>query len=148
MTIMFSLRGSVSSWTDKRTRKIHEVLQGVKLVKLFGWEEAFLSIIDRFRIQELNFLYKALVVLAASLALANCYPLLGSVVAFVAYSATGHGAGNAEAVFTSLSLFKLLGIPLLTIPIALGFLADARSGLQVCTLTFSRADEPPASGRS
>ncbi|PLW51514.1 hypothetical protein PCASD_00390 [Puccinia coronata f. sp. avenae] len=130
MTIMFSLRGSVSSWTDKRTRKIHEVLQGVKLVKLFGWEDAFLSIIDRFRIQELNFLYKALVVLAASLALANCYPLLGSVVAFVAYSATGHGAGNAEAVFTSLSLFKLLGIPLLTIPIALGFLADARSGLQ------------------
>ncbi|KAI9628445.1 hypothetical protein KEM48_011604 [Puccinia striiformis f. sp. tritici PST-130] len=130
MGLMFSLRMKVTSWTDKRTRKTQEVLQGVKLLKLFGWEEAFLSIIDRFRVQELNILRKALVVLAASLALANSFPLLGSVIAFVTYSALGHGAGNAEAVFTSLSLFNLLALPLLLLPIALGSIADARSGIQ------------------
>ncbi|EFP76864.2 uncharacterized protein PGTG_02325 [Puccinia graminis f. sp. tritici CRL 75-36-700-3] len=130
MGLMFSLRMKVVSWTDKRTRKTQEVLQGVKLLKLFGWEEAFLSIIDRFRVKELNLLHKALVVLAASLALANSFPLLGSVIAFVTYSAMGHGAGNPEAVFTSLSLFNLLGLPLLILPIALGSIADARSGIQ------------------
>ncbi|KAI9618873.1 hypothetical protein H4Q26_012127 [Puccinia striiformis f. sp. tritici PST-130] len=100
MGLMFSLRMKVTSWTDKRTRKTQEVLQG------------------------------ALVVLAASLALANSFPLLGSVIAFVTYSALGHGAGNAEAVFTSLSLFNLLALPLLLLPIALGSIADARSGIQ------------------
>ncbi|WAR53410.1 hypothetical protein PtB15_2B841 [Puccinia triticina] len=130
MGLMFSLRMKVVSWTDKRTRKSQEVLQGVKLLKLFGWEEAFLSIINRFRVRELHLLKKALVVLAASLALANSFPLLGSIVAFVTYSAMGHGAGNAEAVFTSLSLFNLLGLPLLILPIALGSIADARSGIQ------------------
>ncbi|MBW0469278.1 hypothetical protein O181_008993 [Austropuccinia psidii MF-1] len=129
MALMFSMRSKVTGWTEKRTRKTQEVLKGMKLLKLFGWEEAFLKIINSNRQKELDFLGRALVVLTGAEAIGSSLPLVGSILAFITYSATGHGPGNPQAVFTSLTLFQLLGMPLLLFPVALGSIADASNAI-------------------
>ncbi|KAG0148314.1 hypothetical protein CROQUDRAFT_669974 [Cronartium quercuum f. sp. fusiforme G11] len=125
MQAMFSLRVKVMKFTDERTKKIQEVLSGMKILKLFAWESPYLAFIHRARTSELSILRWLLIVRAGTMALAMSLPLLGSVLAFITYAATGHGSGNAGAVFTSLTLFNLLRMPLLMLPVSLGTITDA-----------------------
>lgn len=134
MTAMFTLRVKVMRWTDQRTKKIQEVLGGMKILKLFAWETPYLAFIHRARTNELKILRSLLVTRAGTMALAMSLPLLGSVLAFVTYSAVGNGRGNPSAVFTALTLFNLLRMPLLMLPVALGTITDASNACKVWIL--------------
>lgn len=43
----------LQDWTDKRLRQTNEVLQGVRLLKLCGWEDDFMDRILHTRHKEL-----------------------------------------------------------------------------------------------
>lgn len=40
--------------TDQRVRKTNEVLDGIKVIKLYGWEENFLNEVEKIRSDELT----------------------------------------------------------------------------------------------
>ena len=40
--------------TDKRVKQMNEVLQGIKVVKLYNWEESFMASIMSARALEMN----------------------------------------------------------------------------------------------
>ncbi|EGR28863.1 hypothetical protein IMG5_167720 [Ichthyophthirius multifiliis] len=44
--------------TDKRLNLINECVQGIRLIKMYGWEQVFSQRIDQIRIQELNLILK------------------------------------------------------------------------------------------
>src|SRR5690349_1253971 len=53
MRQLIKARKKVLPLTDKRVKLTQEVLQGIRVVKLFAWEKSFLSRLDGLRIAEL-----------------------------------------------------------------------------------------------
>jgi hypothetical protein len=42
-------------WTDKRAKLLQELLGGVRVIKLFSWEQPFLKRLSAFRVKEMGF---------------------------------------------------------------------------------------------
>ena len=129
MKKLFGLRRRSMAWTDKRAKLLQELLGGMKVIKFFAWEVPFLARISEYRQKEMkyvichfphsiihHFRYRyirtLLLIRAGNNAVAMSMPVLASVLAFITYSATGHTLEPA-AIFTSLTLFTLLRLPLM-----------------------------------
>lgn len=54
---------------DSRIKLISEVLQGIKVLKLYAWENAFIKKVERFRVLELKAVKKYALLLSGALAL-------------------------------------------------------------------------------
>ncbi|KAG1785703.1 ABC transporter [Suillus plorans] len=121
---LFSLRMKSMAWTDKRSKALHEVLSGMRVIKFFSWEVPFLKRISDYRRNEMAYIRTLLIIKSAMNALAISLPSLACVVAFVTYSLTGHSL-TAANIFTSLTLFNLARLPLMFLPLSLSSIADA-----------------------
>nr|XP_006822844.1 PREDICTED: ATP-binding cassette sub-family C member 9-like [Saccoglossus kowalevskii] len=95
--IMSNVQRSVLKYSDQRMKKSNELLQGIKLLKLYGWEELFSSAIETVRTSE----------------------------SFAVYSAVSPTPLTPELAFSSLALFNQLIIPLVLLPNAIGFFVSA-----------------------
>jgi ABC-type multidrug transport system fused ATPase/permease subunit len=124
MKKLFGLRRKSMAWTDKRAKLLQELLGGMKVIKFFAWEVPFLARISEYRRKEMSYIYNLLVIRAANNAVAMSMPVLASVLAFITYSATGHTL-RPDVIFTSLTLFNLLRLPLMFLPVSFSAIADA-----------------------
>ena len=55
--IMYGIN-SLQKCSDERLKKTNELLQGIKLLKLYAWEGLYCKAIEIIRAKELNFLLK------------------------------------------------------------------------------------------
>ncbi|KAF9560470.1 ABC transporter [Agrocybe pediades] len=124
MKKLFGLRRKSMEWTDKRAKLLQELLGGMKVIKFFAWEVPFLERISTYRRNEMAYIRSLLLIRSANNAVAMSMPVLASVLAFITYSATGHTLEPA-AIFTSLTLFTLLRLPLMFLPVSFSAIADA-----------------------
>lgn len=118
MRAMFVLRQKTAAWTDKRLKLLQELLNGVKIIKFFSWEEPNIQKIDNLRREELWRLRGLLIIRSGFQALAISMPTLAAVVAFLTFAGIGRNQDPA-IIFTSLSLFNLLRMPLMMLPLSL-----------------------------
>ncbi|OJA17096.1 hypothetical protein AZE42_12735, partial [Rhizopogon vesiculosus] len=121
---LFALRMKSMLWTDKRSKLLQELLSGIRVIKFFSWEVPFLKRISEYRQNEMAYIRTLLLMRAAMSAFAISLPALASVLAFVTYSLTGHSLSAAN-IFSSLTLFQLVRIPLMFLPLSLSSIADA-----------------------
>ncbi|KAH8915903.1 ABC transporter [Atractiella rhizophila] len=128
MKVMFGLRKRIMVYTDQRAKLIRELMNGIKIIKLFAWENPYLEKVNSIRMKELSILRRLLIVRAGNMAVFMSIPLLGSVVGFVVYDLTGH-VQNPAVIFTSLTLFQLLRMPLTMLPVSLSTTTDAWNAL-------------------
>ncbi|KAF8884414.1 multidrug resistance-associated ABC transporter [Gymnopilus junonius] len=119
--------------TDKRVRLTTEVLQGIRLIKMYGWEAFYLNRIVHLRSQEIKRLRKSSISLALLVAMFVFMPQLAAVLSFITYALTKHDL-NVAVIFTSLQLFNILRAPLLLLPFAL-------SGIAGSVVSFNRLCE-------
>ncbi|KAF5392368.1 hypothetical protein D9757_001460 [Collybiopsis confluens] len=129
MKKMFSFRRQSMSWTDKRAKLLQELLGGMKIIKYFAWEVPFLKRIAGYRFKEMYYIRSLLVIRAANTALAMSLPTLASVLAFITYSLSGHELNPAD-IFASLTLFNLLRMPLMLLPMSFSAITDAHNAIQ------------------
>lgn len=61
---------------DKRVRMMSELLRGVKVIKMYAWEESFMQRINSIRKKELTIMRRAAYVNAFISALNQCSPFL------------------------------------------------------------------------
>ncbi|EIW84207.1 ABC transporter [Coniophora puteana RWD-64-598 SS2] len=125
----FSLRVKSMSWTDKRSKLLQELLSGMRVIKFFGWELPFLKRISEYRYQEMKYIRTLLIFRAGMNAFAISLPALATVLAFITYSLTGHSL-NAATIFSSLTLFQLVRMPLMFLPLALSSISDAATACE------------------
>ncbi|KAJ2744463.1 Transporter of the ATP-binding cassette (ABC), partial [Coemansia sp. BCRC 34301] len=100
----------LTSLSDERVTVITELLQGIKAVKLFGWESRFLEMVDERRERQLKYMWKLLVAWVRVHVASSLAPMLVLVIIFIAYII---GFGNkltAEIAFTTISVFQLIRI--------------------------------------
>ncbi|KAJ2926057.1 hypothetical protein H1R20_g11027, partial [Candolleomyces eurysporus] len=121
--IMFTQRNKAIKITDKRTQLTNEVLQGIRLVKCYGWETFYLLRIGGLRAQEVKAIRKGVIALSTLICVFHSIPIIAAILSFITYSLTGHDL-NVAVIFASLQLFNVIRIPLLMLPFALSSLAS------------------------
>jgi ABC-type multidrug transport system fused ATPase/permease subunit len=140
---LFVRRRAINKVTDQRVSLTQEILQSVRFVKFFGWENAFIDRLDDFRNREISAIQVVLGIRNAIMAIGVSLPIFASMLAFITYSLTNHNLAPAE-VFSSLALFNGLRMPLNMLPLVIGQVTDALSSLsrlQEFMLAEEREDE-------
>ncbi|XBW36192.1 hypothetical protein QEN19_001772 [Hanseniaspora menglaensis] len=94
---------------DLRTKLITELLNNIKIVKIYNWQKPLISRLNKLRDSDelgnyasLNY-FNALITFLWSM-----IPLLVACASFLSYSIINHKPLNANIIFTSVSLFNLL----------------------------------------
>ena len=89
-----------------------------------------------------------LMIRSANNAVAISLPVLASVLSFVVYSLSGHDLNPAD-IFASLTLFQLLRLPLMFLPLSFSAIADAQNAIERLygvfdaeTLTDTKVQDP------
>ncbi|XP_042357577.1 canalicular multispecific organic anion transporter 1 isoform X2 [Plectropomus leopardus] len=102
---------------DKRLKIMNEILNGIKILKLYAWEPSFQAQVEGIRGQELKVMRKFAYLTSVSTFIFSCAPALVSLATFAVF--VGVSPSNvltAEKAFTSISLFNILRFPLAMLP--------------------------------
>ncbi|KAJ2615225.1 hypothetical protein EV177_001678 [Coemansia sp. RSA 1804] len=99
---------TVKDVSDKRVSIITEVVQGIRAVKLFGWESCFVDKINKQRSIQLEKFWLAQKWQICVNALAALGPVLIPIVMFTVYVAILGNKLTAEIAFTSISVFQVV----------------------------------------
>ncbi|KAJ1870378.1 hypothetical protein LPJ55_004696, partial [Coemansia sp. RSA 990] len=127
---------------DQRMQELTETILNIKGIKLYAWQAAFISRIDRIRnslelaaLKHVG-LWKSLLTLTSSL-VTVCIGLMTFAV-YVIFDGTSHGQLSSQLIFVSLSLFMLLEEPLSQTPTVVSvFINATRSYYRICKLVTS-----------
>ncbi|KAK6354470.1 hypothetical protein TWF730_008870 [Orbilia blumenaviensis] len=134
-------RKAMNHITDKRVGLMQEILQGVRFVKLFGWEESFLKELGILRRREVRSVQFLLAIRSAVNAVSMSLPVFASILAFVTYSLL-HPSLNPATIFASITLFNTLRLPLNFLPVVIAESIDAFLSLQRIQAYLLQEDEP------
>uniref|UniRef100_A0A8C3LI24 Canalicular multispecific organic anion transporter 1 n=1 Tax=Chrysolophus pictus TaxID=9089 RepID=A0A8C3LI24_CHRPC len=107
---------------DERMKIMGEVLNGIKILKLFAWEPSFEKRINEIRACELKDLLKFSYLQSVSIFVFSCAPFLVSVslASFAVYVLVDeNNVLDAQKAFTSISLFNVLRFPMAMLPLVL-----------------------------
>ncbi|XP_071810168.1 ATP-binding cassette sub-family C member 9-like [Asterias amurensis] len=105
------LRKSALKISDDRLKQTHEMLQGMKLIKLYGWEKIFCDVITSVRNREIKKLMWAVVLYSVSILTSYFIPAFVTLLSFVLFIVfTGLPLTPAIA-FTTLTIVNQLRFP-------------------------------------
>ncbi len=121
---LFRRRIAINKITDQRVSLTQEILQGVRFVKYFGWETAFLERIQSIRKREIHSIQILLSIRNAILSIGMSMPVFAAMVSFITFS-HAHSHLDPAKIFSSLALFNSMRIPLNFLPLVIGQVIDA-----------------------
>ncbi|KAF7219965.1 ATP-binding cassette sub-family C member 2 [Nothobranchius furzeri] len=102
---------------DKRLKIMNEMLNGIKILKLFAWEPSFQAQVEGIRGEELKVMRKFAYLTSVSTFVFSCAPALVSLATFAVFvGVSPDNVLTAEKAFTSISLFNILRFPLAMLP--------------------------------
>ena len=102
---------------DRRCKLMDEILNGIKVLKLYAWEKSFQQKVLDIRQSELSALIKAAYMNAFTSFLWTSAPFLVALASFTCYVLVDeNNILDANTAFVSLTLFNLLRIPLNILP--------------------------------
>lgn len=113
------MRKGKMKFTDERVKLINEVLSGIRIIKYYAWEKAFIANISHIRDEELKILEAMGYLFGAAFALL----MLGAtqiqtILIFFTYVSRG-GQLDAAKAFTTLTLFGQMTSPFIFLPYGL-----------------------------
>ncbi|XP_018359852.1 PREDICTED: multidrug resistance-associated protein 1 isoform X1 [Trachymyrmex cornetzi] len=111
---------------DERVKLMNEVLNGIKVLKLYAWEPSFEQQILKIRVKEIQVLKEAAYLNAGTSFIWSCAPFLVSLVSFTTYVLIDEkNVLNSTIAFVSLSLFNILRFPLSMLPMMITNIVQA-----------------------
>ncbi|QUC20031.1 uncharacterized protein UV8b_04272 [Ustilaginoidea virens] len=125
---------NIMAATDKRINVTNEVLQNIRIIKYFAWEERFGRIIDEKREAELKALRSRFTLWACAVAIWNSVPVLITFFSFLVYTLIEKKPLYPSIAFTAISLFMLLRVPL-------DQLGDMFAHVQEAKVSIDRVEE-------
>ena len=122
-------RERVVSITDKRVTSMKEIIDAMRLIKMYAWEESFLSRILEVRNKEVWELTKANFTVSVTRTVAPCISIFATFGTFIVMTLCGVELGTTTA-FTILSIFTNLQFPVDTLPYAVRNISEANVGFR------------------
>lgn len=137
-SIISSFAKETAKFADDRVKLINEVFSGIRIVKLMAWESSFTSKILAVRFNELILKRKSAIMGALTSTIMMASPLIVALATFPIYSSLyGMTPGGA---FSALTLFNILRLPLMVIPMLIMNIATANASIDRLALFLSSPD--------
>ncbi|KAI8485108.1 Multidrug resistance-associated protein 4 [Branchiostoma belcheri] len=138
-----TLRSEIALKTDKRVNLMHEVISGIRAVKLYTWEELFTHQIQDIRGNEVKDIKTSSAYRAFNAALFYCSAKIIMFFTFLTFSLIGGGI-TSRTVFVAVSYFDVLRLSLTWyIPLAVQFGSEAfASAKRIQEFLLLEEDDP------
>ncbi|XP_030629091.1 canalicular multispecific organic anion transporter 2 [Chanos chanos] len=118
-------------YKDARIKLMNEILNGIKVLKLYAWEISFKEKVLQIRQKELNVLRKTAYLSALSIMAWTSAPFLVALTTFAVYvTVDENNVLDAEKAFVSLALFNILRFPLNMLPQVISSIVQAGVSLK------------------
>ncbi|XP_041075962.1 ATP-binding cassette sub-family C member 3-like isoform X1 [Polyodon spathula] len=118
-------------YKDARIKLMSEILNGIKVLKLYAWENSFKEKVKQIREKELKVLRKSAYLGAVSIFAWTSAPFLVALTTFAVYvTVDDKNVLDAKKAFVSLSLFNILRFPLNMLPQVISSLVQASVSLK------------------
>ncbi|XP_058473003.1 multidrug resistance-associated protein 1-like isoform X1 [Solea solea] len=136
--VLAKMRGKLQEvqlkFMDGRIKLMNEILGGVKILKFYAWEEAFLRRVGVLRDGELGALKKSQILYSVSLASFNSSSFLIALSVFGVYVLFDQrNVLDAQKIFVSVALINILKSPLSQLPFAMNTTMQAIISLRRLT---------------
>ena len=118
-------RRKVVVFTDKRVSLMNEIINSIRLIKMYAWESSFSQKIQKIRLDEMKALQKTAFLQSISFSITPCITVVAAIVTVIALTNTGFYLTGPVA-FTLFSIFTALQFTVATLPIALRSIAEAK----------------------
>eukprot|EP00057_Strongylocentrotus_purpuratus_P024846 XP_011679320.1 PREDICTED: ATP-binding cassette sub-family C member 9-like [Strongylocentrotus purpuratus] len=109
---------------DKRMKLSNELLQGIKLLKIYGWEKLFYGLIKQAREKELAQIFKMYIVISVNFVINSGVPVIVALVAFGTYTSITGKPLTPDIAFTTLSLSNQIVVPLFILPLVINLFVN------------------------
>ncbi|KAK2768103.1 hypothetical protein FQN53_006314 [Emmonsiellopsis sp. PD_33] len=129
-----ALQREILAGTDARIHSTNEVLQNIRIIKYFAWEQRFEDIVNEKRAAELKSLRRRYMLWAAAATLWYGTPVIITLVSFFLYTVIEGKKLVPSVAFPALSTFSLLRVPL-------DQLADMIAHVQESKASIDRVEE-------
>ncbi|XP_061222663.1 multidrug resistance-associated protein 1-like isoform X4 [Neopsephotus bourkii] len=116
--------------SDQRVKLLSEMLHGIKILKLYAWEPAYQRKVMSIREREVDVLKSSGYLTTYSMLTLTCIPFMVSLATFgVFFHLDKDNVLTATKVFTSISLFNILRLPLFDLPSVISAVAQTKVSL-------------------
>ncbi|KAM6054990.1 multidrug resistance-associated protein 1 isoform 2-T2 [Chlamydotis macqueenii] len=131
---------------DNRIKLMNEILNGIKVLKLYAWELAFRDKVLEIRQKELKVLRKSGYLAAVGTFTWVCAPFLVALSTFAVYvTVDKNHVLDAQKAFVSLALFNILRFPLNMLPMVISSIVEASVSLKRLRVFLSHEELDPDS---
>ncbi|NWR32394.1 MRP1 protein, partial [Tachuris rubrigastra] len=131
---------------DNRIKLMNEILNGIKVLKLYAWELAFREKVLEIRQKELQVLKKSAYLAAMATFTWVCAPFLVALSTFAVYVTIDKtNILDAQKAFVSLALFNILRFPLNMLPMVISNIVEASVSLKRLRVFLSHEELDPDS---
>ncbi|XP_027741235.1 multidrug resistance-associated protein 1 isoform X3 [Empidonax traillii] len=131
---------------DNRIKLMNEILNGIKVLKLYAWELAFREKVLEIRQKELQVLKKSAYLAAMATFTWVCAPFLVALSTFAVYvTIDKSNILDAQKAFVSLALFNILRFPLNMLPMVISNIVEASVSLKRLRVFLSHEELDPDS---
>jgi ABC-type multidrug transport system fused ATPase/permease subunit len=121
-----SLRSGAAAQTDERVKLMSEILSGMRVVKMYGWEKPFSAAIAAVRCAELSFVRKTNFLKGVNFSIYFVSTAVGGLLTFGSYFLSGHTL-TATEIFSTLAYLRAIQLNAgLHVPYALQSFAEMR----------------------
>lgn len=127
--VILDLRKNAIVFTDNRVSLMREILNSMKMVKFYAWEDAYEKNVVDLRNKEVNNVRKMQYTRNFVIALAMSVTNIASLATFLCMYEVNNNGRNPANLFASLSSFQVLALQMFFFPMALGTGADMVAGL-------------------
>jgi ABC-type multidrug transport system fused ATPase/permease subunit len=127
------VQNQILKGTDARIHATNEVLQNIRIIKYFAWEQRFQEIVGEKRKTELKALRNRYILWSSAATVWYGTPILITFMSFFLYTVVEKKQLTPSIAFPALSMFSLLRVPL-------DQLADMVAHVQECKVSLDRVD--------
>ncbi|KAL4437735.1 hypothetical protein ABPG74_012410 [Tetrahymena malaccensis] len=94
--------------SDERIKLINEIIEGIRIIKIYGWEEAMRRIIDKIRSDEVSYNIKAYISQYSEKAISSSSVLISSCLTFIIIYYEGSYELNYAKIFSSIEMLTYI----------------------------------------
>uniref|UniRef100_A0A060SZS5 ARAD1C02970p n=1 Tax=Blastobotrys adeninivorans TaxID=409370 RepID=A0A060SZS5_BLAAD len=120
--------------TDQRVEKTNELLQSIRVIKYFGWEDKFAKGVYDVREKELSILWKRCFLWALGASIWFGVPIVITVLSFSSYTLLQGETLTSPVAFTAIALFNIMKVPM-------DQLADMLSNVLQAKVSIDRVED-------
>ncbi|CAH0750174.1 unnamed protein product [Diatraea saccharalis] len=118
-------------YKDERVKLMNEVLNGIKVLKMYAWEPSFEDQVLKIRNKEMHVLKQTAYLNSATSFIWSCAPFLVSLMSFGCFVLVNDTKVlDAKTAFVALSLFNILRFPLSMLPNVISNVVQTSVGIK------------------